>query len=148
ADSANNFYALSIAGQLWKLDFQPGSGDLGDTLDGGAGADQLFGDGGDDTLIGGAAGDKLDGGLGLDTASYATATSGVYVFFGDLGHATGDAIGDTFSSIENMTGSAFSDVLGMGDDANVINGGAGADQLYGQGGDDTLIGGAGADALV
>ena len=58
---------------------------------------------------------------------------------------TGEAAGDNYSLIENLTGSAFGDVLyGDGHD-NRLSGAAGNDTLVGHGGADTLIGGAGSD---
>jgi Ca2+-binding RTX toxin-like protein len=122
-----------------------GLDDNANVVDGGAGNDQLLGFGGNDILIGGAGRDILNGGNGTDTVSYASAASGVYAFFGDWGGFTGDAQGDTFFSIENITGSAFNDILGMDGGNNVLDGGAGDDVLYGNGGADTLIGGAGFD---
>ncbi|MEA3030191.1 MAG: hypothetical protein QOG13_1516 [Sphingomonadales bacterium] len=127
-----------------------------DTLDGGAGNDRLFGGDGDDALFGGEGDDALsggegidalDGGAGSDSADYSDAAAGVTA---DLGYAEvnlGAALGDTYVGIENLTGSAFGDIL-LGDDAdNVIDGGAGDDMLAGRGGDDTLIGGDGDDHL-
>src|SRR5262249_57966137 len=60
----------------------------------------------------------------------------------------GDAAGDTFSGIENLTGSRFDDGLGGDDNFNVLDGGDGKDGLYGAGGDDALMGGAGGDFLA
>jgi Ca2+-binding RTX toxin-like protein len=51
----------------------------------------------------------------------------------------GDAAGDTFSSIENLTGSAFADVLTGEGNANTLDGGAGADTLVGGDGNDIYI---------
>ncbi len=116
-----------------------------DTLNGGTGADQLAGGEGDDTLAGSAGADRLVGGNGSDTASYAAAGSGVAISLA-VGSANGaDAAGDTFNSIENVTGSGFNDIL-VGDvRANVLTGGAGNDRIDGRGGADTMIGGAGND---
>src|SRR5262245_2830981 len=61
--------------------------------------------------------------------------------------AFGDARGDTFVSIENLTGSIYHDWLQGDDGANVLNGGDEDDDLLGAGGDDTLIGGEGGDEL-
>ena len=59
---------------------------------------------------------------------------------------TGDAAqGDTYVSIENLSGSNFSDALYGNGGANAISGGNGNDLLVGYGGNDTLTGGAGAD---
>ena len=60
---------------------------------------------------------------------------------------TGDAAGDTYSSIENITGSAFDDALAGNNVANLLSGGDGDDFLNGQGGDDELSGGDGEDTL-
>jgi len=121
-------------------------GDGNDRLRGHYGDDTLLGGSGDDNLIGGSGADRLEGGEGLDFASYLTASARVNL---DLryGGTAGDAAGDTFTSIENVLGSDFSDYI-FGDDAgNLINGDDGNDRLRGDGGEDTLIGGAGADDL-
>ena len=81
---------------------------------------------GDDTLDGGAGNDALDGGDGTDTASYAQATGSVTVNL-STGTATGAAGNDTLTSIENVVGSAYDDLL-IGDwHANYLSGGAGND---------------------
>lgn len=122
-----------------------GIGEGDNVLRGMGGNDWLLGQGGNDTLLGGTGADLLDGGTGNDTASYAEATSGIYLFMGDLGAATGEAAGDSFVSIENIVGTAFDDIIGWDSGNNAIYGGAGNDKLYGMGGNDTLDGGAGND---
>ncbi|SEL70428.1 M10 family metallopeptidase C-terminal domain-containing protein [Xaviernesmea oryzae] len=117
-------------------------------LAGGAGNDTLFGADGDDVLIGGAGADKLDGGAGNDTASYARAKAGLRVDLAHPGINTGEAAGDSFVSIENLTGSRFADRLSGDDGNNVLDGGAGKDVILGGAGDDWLIGGLGADVLT
>jgi len=111
------------------------------------GDDVLVGGVGADILVGGAGDDSLQGGGGLDAADYSTAASGVFVTLDEAQPvATNDGDGgvDTLNGIENLTGSAFNDVL-IGDGAvNILTGGAGADYLIALGGDDVLIGGAGA----
>lgn len=103
---------------------------------------------GDDVLNGGAGADVLDGGAGNDTADYMGATSGVTADLLGLVAHTSDAVGDTFNSIENLSGSEFADRLfGDGGD-NSLMGGSGNDQLFGRFGDDTLSGGDGRDNLV
>ncbi|MEM9207047.1 MAG: calcium-binding protein, partial [Pseudomonadota bacterium] len=116
-----------------------------DSLSGSLGDDQLDGGTGDDFLDGGAGADSLVGGSGSDTASYAFSNDAVYIDLENQIVSGGEADGDTFSSIENVTGSAFNDTL-IGDDAvNVLTGGAGADRLQGGRGGDTLDGGDGVD---
>ena len=119
-----------------------------DTLLGGDGNDTLRGGSGDDLLIGGRGADKLYGGPGNDTASYQDATRGVSANLADAGANTGDAKGDTYSSIENLTGSDFNDRLTGHARANVLKGGKGDDILTGGRGGDTLYGGEGADIFV
>ncbi len=120
-----------------------------DTIYGGAGNDSLYGEAGDDVLAGGSGADAHHGGSGSDTVSYSASGSGVVVSLDEsTAHLqTGDAAGDTFDSIENLTGSAYGDTLYGDAAANVLDGGAGDDYLDGGHGNDTLIGGAGDDTL-
>jgi serralysin len=118
-----------------------------DWLFGQAGDDHLFGGAHNDVLDGGAGADELDGGSGIDAATYASATSAVYVNL-YTGHGYwGDAQGDTFVSIENVTGSNHDDLIYGTDEANVLDGGAGADTILGMGGNDILIASGGGDQL-
>ncbi len=122
-----------------------------DRLIGLAGSDVLLGGAGNDVLIGGAggirdgapAGDILIGGLGLDTASYETAATGVTVSLAQNVAATGDAAGDVFDSIENLTGSDFADTLEGDSGENDLTGGKGDDILKGASGDDLYVFGRG-----
>ncbi|PCI85990.1 MAG: hypothetical protein COB24_11105 [Hyphomicrobiales bacterium] len=124
-------------------------GDGNDRLDGGAGDDNLIGEAGDDVLIGGAGDDFLSGGMGadnmqggdgIDTISYADSTAGVNVNLALLTASGGDAAGDVISSIENVSGSRFDDVLIGSDADNVLS-------TYSDG-FDKLDGGAGVDKTV
>jgi Ca2+-binding RTX toxin-like protein len=118
-----------------------------DIISGAAGADLLYGNDGNDVLDGGAGGDYLDGGAGSDTASYESATGSVDTSLDGSVARAGDAIGDTYSSIENLIGSTHDDVLTGNYYDNVIEGGAGGDILNGgTGGDDTYVFGLGAGA--
>jgi Ca2+-binding RTX toxin-like protein len=106
----------------------------------------LGGAGGDDVLDGGPGNDVLNGGDGSDTASYASASGAVTVFL-NSNFSSGAAGSDSFVSIENVTGSAFDDVIRGTNAANLLDGGAGHDFLRGLGGNDLLIGGLGDDYL-
>ncbi|TDW16557.1 serralysin [Rhizobium azibense] len=119
-----------------------------DTLYGNAGANRIDGSAGNDWLIGGAGADQLVGGNGVDTASYATAAAGVKVSLLNSSVNTGDAAGDSYSSIENLMGSSRADTLYGNVGANRINGGTGNDRINGGGGNDTFLGGAGDDTFI
>lgn len=110
--------------------------DGNDKLYGGAGRDTLSSGNGNDVMTGGAGADKLIGGSGTDTASYADAKAAVRANLANSSTNTGDAAGDTYSSIENLLGSAFNDRLVGNSGVNKITGGRG---------NDVLTGGAGAD---
>src|SRR6185369_2995826 len=97
------------------------------------------------TLIGGAGADSLDGGTGSDTASYATAAASVIASLLSPAGNTGDAAGDSYTSIENLTGSNSSDTLTGDGNANTLSGLFGNDILIGGAGADSLDGGSGAD---
>ncbi|MBM6581406.1 hypothetical protein ILT44_14515 [Microvirga sp. BT689] len=126
-----------------------------DWLYGGAGLDTLIGDG-TDVLDGGTEADQLIGGAGYDYASYASASYGVTVRLWNAWANTGDAAGDTYSSIEGLHGSFHDDTLdGNGGDNylfgrgghDIVAGLDGNDYLFGEAGHDTLVGGSGADVL-
>jgi Ca2+-binding RTX toxin-like protein len=108
-----------------------------DVLNGNASANSLSGNAGNDLLIGGAGADSLDGGTGTDIASYETALGGVTASLLTPGSNTGDALGDTYTSIENLRGSAFSDILTGNNGDNILEGGLGGDTLNGGLGIDT-----------
>lgn len=116
-----------------------------DVLLGLGGNDRLFGGDGDDHLIGGAGADELNGGGGRDTASYADAAEGLTIRLELPQFNSGEAKGDSYSAIENVTGSAFNDLLyGDGGD-NVLRGGDGNDRLLSRAGDDSVFGEGGND---
>ncbi|MGK9165422.1 M10 family metallopeptidase C-terminal domain-containing protein [Inquilinus limosus] len=117
-------------------------------LSGLAGTDRLDGGAGNDQLIGGAGADILIGGAGADTALYDNASTGVAASLTNPAVNTGDAAGDTYSSIENLVGSAFNDTLTGNSASNYLVGWRGNDTLNGRGGADILDGGLGADTFV
>ncbi len=125
-----------------------------DNIKGQKGRDSLYGDGGDDKLIGGDGDDLLEGGdgadninggSGVDTLSYESSAEGVNVDIASGVASGGDAEGDNFSNIENISGSQAGDVLKGDAGSNVINGNDGRDFLTGGAGADDLNGGAGID---
>jgi len=118
-----------------------------DSLNGGAGNDRLDGGSGNDTLTGGTGADALIGGEGFDTANYASSFQSVYVNIATNTGVFGDAQGDTFSGIDKVVGSSFSDGLFADDSGMVLDGGAGDDLLVGGAGLDVLTGGSGNDTL-
>ena len=87
----------------------------------------------------------LVGGDGIDTASYEDNQGAVFVNL-LTGQGFGNASqGDTFVSIENLTGGAFRDYFIGDNGVNRLDGGAGDDTLLGGLGADVLVGGAGSD---
>ncbi|HYC44897.1 MAG TPA: hypothetical protein VED01_05370 [Burkholderiales bacterium] len=111
------------------------------------GSDVLRGADGSDNLSGGAGADVLDGGAGTDLASYGNAPVAVVANLALASQNTGDAAGDTYTSIEGITGSAFNDTLVGDSSANTLQGRAGDDYLQAGFGADTLDGGEGSDRL-
>jgi Ca2+-binding RTX toxin-like protein len=117
----------------------------------------LNGHGGNDKFFGGSGTDAIDGGVGIDTITYEKALAAVTASLAGARGTAGDAAGDTYANVENLTGSNFEDSLTGNDDANellglegndILNGAGGNDALHGGGGDDVLSGGAGADVLA
>jgi Ca2+-binding RTX toxin-like protein len=121
--------------------------DGNDILKGGGGADRLEGGFGDDTFKGGGGADMLVGGPGIDTADYSAADFRVTVLLNANVGSFGEAHGDRFSGIENVTGTAYRDHLEGDSGPNVLRGLDENDMLYGNNGQDTLDGGAGHDVL-
>ncbi|WP_201860615.1 M10 family metallopeptidase [Microvirga soli] len=120
---------------------------IGNTLRGNAGDDKLYGLSGNDVLIGGSGRDVLSGGTGTDMASYSTAKAGVVADLMTRSNNRGDAAGDSYSSVEWLTGSSYSDTLYGNGSANQIKGGSGRDTLNGRSGNDVLDGGTSSDKL-
>ncbi len=142
-------------------------GDGNDTITGfnalnfsGGGTNTLFGQGGNDTFIGGinlgitqiVGTDSFDGGAGNDTVDYSASNKSVTVNLSNTSNVVGDVRGtgtgghannDTYTSIENIIGSANADTLTGSLADNVITGGGGNDLIAGLAGADTLTGSAG-----
>jgi Ca2+-binding RTX toxin-like protein len=139
-------FADRLTGTIGINSIIAGSGN--DAVFGLAGNDKLYGQDGNDTLTGGAGMDYLSGGTGSDTASYASAAARVIVSLANPAINTGEAAGDTYNSIENVTGSRFDDYVYGNGGANTLNGGVGNDIIKGYAGNDRLTGGAGSDIFV
>jgi Ca2+-binding RTX toxin-like protein len=146
-DAAGDTYA-TIEGLIGSLYFDRLIGnDFDNEIRGMVGNDTIEGRGGNDVLEGGAGVDVLDGGFGFDFATYANATSGLTLFMGGGTFNSGEANGDTHTSIEGLIGSNFSDIIGGDAGINELRGLNGNDFIYGRGGIDTLLGGDGNDVL-
>jgi len=116
-----------------------------DVLVGTPGPDVICGGEGDDVISGGLGDDTIAGGPDEDTVSFAASPEPVSV------RLVGDAVGegaDVLTSIENVVGSRWNDVLSGAPGANRLQGGAGDDVVRGGAGTDVLRGGTGADFLA
>ena len=123
---------------------------------GGSGADTLNGGATANNLWGGAGADALVGGVSNDLARYDFAVARVDASLAGPAGNTGEAAGDTYTSIEGLVGTDYNDGLTGDDNANglfgllgndTLTGGAGDDYLRGGTGNDTLNGGAGNDSF-
>ena len=94
---------------------------------------------GDDLIFASSGADLIDGGLGSDTVSYANASEAVVANLADETANTGNAADDMYTSVENLVGSAYDDVLTGDSGANTLTGGKGNDILSGGDGDDIFI---------
>jgi len=127
-----------------------------DTISGGAGSDTLYGGTGNDTITGGAGNDLIqvgsgndtvDGGTGTDNLRFLEASAGVTVDM-TAGTGTGTSGTTTFSNIENVTGSNYSDTITGNSSNNTIYTTSGTDIVDGGAGTDTLNLGYGYGATV
>jgi Ca2+-binding RTX toxin-like protein len=110
-------------------------------------ADTINGGAGDDNITGLVGADILDGGAGLDTVNYQLSLAAVNVNLATNVVSGGDAQGDVITNFENITGTVYADTLTGSSAANVINGGAGNDTISSAEGDDTITAGEGADIV-
>jgi Ca2+-binding RTX toxin-like protein len=118
-----------------------------DVFAGDAGENDFRGLGGYDWFVGSAGRDRYDGGSGVDTMSYSSSTGAVSASL-LLGRGTrGDAARDLYTSIENLTGSSFADILTGDNGRNTLRGLYGADTIYGNGGVDWITGGRSDDII-
>ncbi len=110
-------------------------------IEGGAGADRLYGDLDADLVYGGDGADVMGGGQGNDALRGGGDNDTIS---GDEG--TDQVAGDGGNDL--IYGGDGTDMLagGLGDDT--MNGGAGADAIYGQEGNDSLSGGEGTDLIL
>ncbi len=93
---------------------------------------------GNDTLTGNSANNVLNGGSGNDTADYSTSITSINANL-TTGQVVGSATGtDTLVNIENIIGTAQSDI---------IRGDTNANSLMGLGGNDTIYGGLDGDHI-
>lgn len=125
-------------------------------LDGSRGAQNVMtGLAGDDILVGGKGSDRLDGGDGSDTASYYRGIfdpirftyTGLVLSLENPAANTGDAKGDTWTSIESVSGTDIHDLIVGDANSNRLLGHQGNDRIFARAGNDTLEGGEGADRL-
>jgi serralysin len=124
-----------------------------DTFYGTDGENRFTGNAGNDSFVGKGGGDAFVGGPGTDTVGY-DASFAVRADLMTPSANTGDADNDSYSSIENLSGSSFNDRLYGNNAANIIRGNfyintlSGNDQLFGRGGNDRLFGGGDDDKLT
>lgn len=143
-DSGNDWFdsrdaADTLLGQAGndRIEDNPDKPDR-DTIDGGAG---------DDEIVNGVGADDIRGGEGIDSVVLGSTHDDVTLDdVANDGGASGE--GDNIrSDVENLDGGGGNDVLTGDADANRLEGGPGTDELRGGGGADDLIGDKGADAL-
>lgn len=136
-------------------------------IDGGAGNDTIYGEGGDDVIRGGWGKDRLYGGDGNDNISdlegddlirggsgndTINAGIGADLVFGEDGDdiiLLGDGADQGFGGRgrDTISGDLGDDILLGDEQADRLDGGNGIDSLFGGDGDDVLIGGLGNDTL-
>jgi len=165
-------YTINLAGKTAARNTA-----LSDTLSGGAGGDQLTGDGFANVLIGNGGNDNLDGGAGSDTAVFSgqradyvivkDAAGVITVTDKQAGRDGADVLKNVdfarfadqtldLASLPTGTGTGGGGTGGVpvakiliGTKArDVLTGGQGNDKLYGGYGNDVLTGGAGQDVFV
>jgi Ca2+-binding RTX toxin-like protein len=106
---------------------------------GGSGDDVLTGNASDNAFDGGPGADQMDGLGGEDLADYSTRTQPVSASIDGVANDGEAGEGDNIATdIEDLRGGSGSDTLTGNDSDNVLDGGLGADQMFGGGGLDTV----------
>jgi Ca2+-binding RTX toxin-like protein len=139
-----------------------------DLLIGNGGIDTLEGGTGNDSFFGGRGNDIIDGGADIDTVIYDNSDNGVTVNIDETTDYSNTKIGtdleptftinkgkaldgfggtDTLSTLENIIGSKFSDILIGNEFKNTILGLTGDDLIIGNAENDILDGGDGIDTV-
>ena len=139
---------LSVVGGTGNDVLDASASTTGVNLFGNGGGDTLTGGSGNDVLAGGGGTDIIAGGDGNDTNSFQGIGVGVIATVNADGAGTASyaSVSETFTGIENLTGSDNNDVLiATGAAANILLGEGGDDVLAGGGGTDVIDGGAGTD---
>jgi Ca2+-binding RTX toxin-like protein len=146
-NATGNNAANFLVGNSGNNFFNPRGGD--DTIQGGAGNDQVTLGGGGVASYGskvidlGAGSDRLDFSGFAKSAIVVDLAAGTLVGGGDAGQGSAQ-----LSGVEQVVGDGFNDRLSGSAAAEALNGGGGNDTIDGRGGNDTLTGGLGADAFV
>ena len=109
------------------------------------------GSSGEDIFYSTSLDETFDGGDGNDTVDYSANTQAVHIdLLNGIYDQDGDMLSDdSFTSIENITGSSYDDYLrGHNQFSSVIKGGDGNDEIWGQADSDELHGGNGNDTIT
>ncbi|WP_172329845.1 calcium-binding protein [Mangrovicoccus sp. HB161399] len=116
-----------------------------DWLDGGDGADEIHGGAGSDTILGGAQWDVIDAGLGSDDVYGGFGSDLVHL--GDGDDYYDDTWQDGANGRDTVNGESGSDYIYTGGGNDLIFGGSGFDQIDGGDGDDRVHGGLNRDIV-
>lgn len=151
-------YILAIGVEIEEMRaYQVGGDDVDDPINlvGNVFAQTLLGNTAANILQGMGGADTIDGKSGQDTASYLLSNAAVDVDLNRALQTGGHAEGDSLTSIENLRGSVFGDVLigkSTATNSSLANnthyGEAGNDRIEDSYGQNTLYGGLGDDTLV
>ncbi|MDR7224720.1 hypothetical protein J2X13_005156, partial [Aminobacter aminovorans] len=126
-------------GTAWVQSSPSGTTNSADTVNAGAGDDEVDGAGGNDRIFGQAGSDLLIAGAGADTVDGGGEDDVIYGGSGIL-NANG-------SGNDDLRGGAGNDTIYGGDGNDTIRGDAGRDTLLGEAGNDTIDGGSDDDVI-
>jgi len=137
-----------VALPLYSIENATGTS-FADTFFGSDRAETFRGLGGNDLFYGSDGGrDIYAGGAGRDTVSYAGGREGVEASLLRERGGAGLAQDDLLRGIENLTGTAYDDLLTGDRGRNFLFGEGGDDIIMGNGGDDYILAGLGTDIIV